>query len=135
MKIGSSFSRCIPDMVNGLVSLDDVALIISSTCFTNDEGTERQAQELVEYHIYYPRWRGLDKEQCLEVVRDILDMGKLYQPRLEGSGNTIANGPIWFDLLPTTATDHPMVKDAWHQYMVALTLSGQILVPETPNYP
>jgi hypothetical protein len=58
MKIGFSFGRCVRDIVNGEVSIDDVAFIIAATNIHDKE----QLVRVVENYLYEPTYlNGLDK--------------------------------------------------------------------------
>ena len=129
MKIGSSLSRCIPDIVNGKVPLDEVALLVTRTAFPFEQGIRNMIDDIVSYHSGYLEWQGLDLVKCADVLFTLLDTGRVYQPRIgvpnrENQGHNFVSGPTWWDLSPGPKESHPMVQDAWDQYQTALALSG-----------
>jgi len=129
MKIGSSLSRCVPDIVNGKVSLNEIVLIISGTAFPLDQGVINFVDDVVSYHSKYPDWVDIDLDACRHAVLVLVSSGRIYQPRLgvpnqEEEGRNYATGPTWYDLTPSPPTDHPLVEDAWQQYRTAVVMSG-----------
>jgi hypothetical protein len=98
MKIGLSYSRCIRDIVDGKVDINDVLVLITRTDFDphNDDqwrgiwigyggGTENEYS-----HGFFsqsnPEWAGYHNEdQFRGVSIDLYDSGKMHQPRKFGA--------------------------------------------------
>ena len=128
MKIGLSFGRCIRDIVNGDVKLDDIVVIVAKTRMTRDDLDQVVGQYM---------WRadylaGLDQAKCLEVAYELWDRGLLHQPRTFGcKGYMTPEQFVWLDLVPTKNNSSLLVQEAWDQYQVALRMSEN--VPQAPD--
>lgn len=118
MKIGFSLGRCVRDIVNGEVNVDDVAFIIAATNITGPE----QLDNVVEMYLYEPGYLlGLDFEQCKEVARQLWDSAKILQPRREGLHRHMQpENAIWVDMYPTVPSVNETVKKAWDGYRFML---------------
>lgn len=118
MKIGFSFGRCIRDIVNGEIALEDVAFIIGATAMRDEE----QMIHVVEDYMYRSDYlSGLNEEKCKEVARELFNSGRLLQPRLQGiHRHKQPEGAIWVDIFPTVPTASENVKTAWEQYRFML---------------
>lgn len=129
MKIGYSLSRCIPDIVEGRVLLDQVALIVTNTAFPHDQGVQNMVDDMISYHSSQRDWSILEPDHCRRVIFELINSCRIYQPRLFGGYNKVIrfDTPVWYDLVPNNVNDHPLVLDAWQQYCVALALVGQDL--------
>lgn len=128
MKIGFSFGRCIRDIVNGTVKIDDVVVIIAKTRMTRADLDSVVSSYMWRADYLY----GLDQAKCLEVAYELWDRGLLHQPRTFGAvGHMTPEQFIWLDLAPTVNNQSPWVTDAWEQYQVALRMSES--VPQAPD--
>lgn len=118
MKIGFSLGRCVRDIVNGDVSIDDVAFIIAATNITSPE----QLDNVVEMYLYEPGYLlGLDFEQCKEVAQQLWKSAKIIQPRREGMHRHMQpENAIWVDMYPTVPSANGAVKKAWDGYRFML---------------
>ena len=68
MKIGFSLGRCIRDIVQGKVSEDEVAFIITATCIRDIEGL---APVISDYMYRSEYLDGLDEEECQRVAQNL----------------------------------------------------------------
>ena len=107
MKIGLSYSRCIRDIVDGRVDIDDVLIIISRTDFDPHDaeqwqgiwqgyggGTENAYSRGFFSHSN-PEWAGYhDEDQFRSVSIELWESGKLHQPRKFGA-NPARRPEIW----------------------------------------
>lgn len=91
MKIGLSYSRCIRDIVDGVVDINDVLVIISRTDF-DPKDAEQWAGIWRGYHgfnsLSNPEWAGYpdeDEDKFRSVTIELLETGKLHQPRQFGA--------------------------------------------------
>jgi hypothetical protein len=118
MKIGFSLGRCIRDIVNGEVSIDDVAFIIAATHIKEAE----QLDQVIEMYGYERGYLlGLDLEKSKEVARQLWDSSKILQPRREGmSRHMQPENSIWVDMFPTVLSENESVKKAWDGYRFML---------------
>src|ERR1700760_2497323 len=81
LKIGFSFGRCIRDIVNGKVDLDNVVIIISRTAIE----TSKELESVIDDYLCRKDYLyGLSRGKCFAVADEILDRNLLFQPRLKG---------------------------------------------------
>ena len=124
MKIGFSLGRCIRDIVNDIVTYDDVAFIIS--------GTALRDEDAIKACVYDYMWRqdylyGIDEEVCQALALRLFTEGKLFQPRLQGiRAFRIPEGAVWADLFPTNVSESDAVKKAWEAYRFMLHMTTQV---------
>lgn len=114
MKIGFSLGRCVRDIVNGDVSIDDVAFIITATSIHERE----QLGRIIDVYLGERNYLlGLDPDRCLAVAQDLWDGNRLLQPRKQGLHRHMQpENSVWVDIFPTTLSDNESVKTAWEQY-------------------
>ena len=118
MKIGFSFGRCIRDIVNGEVSIDDVAFIITATNMRDREHMDN----VLKMYMNEPRYLlGLDYDQCLEIARQLWDTNRIIQPRAQGlHRHSQPESSVWIDMFPTELSENEAVKKAWEAYRFML---------------
>lgn len=118
MKIGFSFGRCIRDIVQGDVSVDDVAFIIAAT---NIHDSEQLDQVIQEYSYRNDYLSGLDLAECQRVGLLLWNSNRILQPRREGMHRHMQpEGAIWVDIFPTAVSENQSVKTAWDNYRFML---------------
>ena len=124
MKIGFSFGRCIRDIVNGEVSVDDVAFLITATAIRERD----KIKPVIWAYQNEPRYlMGLDEEQCLEVAYQLWDSNRIIQPRCQGMHRHMQpEDSIWVDIFPTTLSDRENVKRAWDTYRFMIHMTENI---------
>lgn len=86
--IGLSLSFCMSDILEGRISIEEIAAIVSSTKFNTIE-------EAVDY--YQPTyWYKFNKKTCQETLESIWDL--LFQPRFSfpSSGHMVGHG-FWLN--------------------------------------
>jgi len=124
MKIGFSLGRCVRDIVNGNVDINDVAFIIGATAI-------RSQEQLVPVIREYT-WRdgyllGLDEDKCQEVALALWNQNKLLQPRLQGLHRHMQpENAIWVDMYPTIVSDNDAVKKSWDAYRFMLHMTENV---------
>jgi hypothetical protein len=118
MKIGFSFGRCVRDIVNGDVAIDDVAFIIAAT---NIREVEQLAPVISDYMIRDDYLYGLDEDRCQQVALELWNSNKLLQPRRQGlHRHKQPENSVWVDMFPTELSNNESVKNAWNGYRFML---------------
>ena len=131
MKIGLSYSRCVRDIVDGVVDIYDVLVIISRTDF-DPHDDEQWSSIWVGYHDSYglsnPEWRNYppeDEDRFRGVSIELWESGKLHQPRQFGA-HPQRMPYYWLETaLPSDELDRfPAAKLAWDQFQTVAGLAG-----------
>jgi hypothetical protein len=126
MKIGLSYSRCIRDIVDGTVDIDDVLVVVSRTDF--DPHNDEQWKGIWEgYHWNNPEWADYpdeDEDRFRSVSIELWESGKFHQPRKFGA-HPRRLSYYWLDVLPTKQDidANPATKKAWEQFQILSGLS------------
>ena len=140
MKIGLSYSRCVRDIVEGRVGIDDVLVIIARTDFDphDDEqwahmwssyGGGSPTFDMVRgFSRSTPEWEGYtdeDEVRFRSVSVLLWESGKLHQPRKFGA-HPYRRSEIWLEaVLPDSELEtRPAVKDAWDQFQMLAGLTN-----------
>ena len=139
MKIGLSYSRCVLDIVEERVNLEDVLVVIARTDF--DPRDDKQwsgiwsgychggmsRAEWSDYDFFNPE----DEAKFRSVSIDLWEQGKLHQPRKFGAYPS-RRSEFWLEaVLPSEELDrNPAVKTAWDQFQVVAGLTGVSLDKE-----
>jgi hypothetical protein len=125
MKIGFSFGRCVRDIVDGVVDINDVLLIVGRTRMPNRESVEWVINEYLNTNYLY----GRDPARCMEVGLALYDTCRVIEPRgvVGGSAMQVPADCVWMDLFPTV-TERPSesVRTAWEQYRMLIGLTVQL---------
>ena len=135
MKIGLSYSRCVRDIVEGIVPFEDVLVIITRTDF--DPENDDQWRGIWagycrgSYLNMNMEWSDYDYEnkEHEKLFRDVsIELklaGKLHQPRQYGA-HPRRLPYIWLDtILPSEELDkNPGVKAAWNKFQTLAALSS-----------
>jgi hypothetical protein len=127
MKIGLSLSRCVRDIVEGRVDIEDVLILITRTDF--DPTVQEQWDSIwIGYQSMNPEWYGLDHDQVRDVVMQLWNTGRIHQPRKFGA-RPQRRPEIWLEaVLPDSELEqNPSVKAAWDQFQVLAGLAGTTL--------
>ena len=135
MKIGLSYSRCVRDIVDGVVDIDDVLVLITRTDFDPHDdkqwegiwigygGGSENAYTRGFFSQSNPEWAGYhDEDQFRSVSIELWETGRLHQPRKFGA-KPARRPEIWLEtVLPDSEMmNRPAVKEAWDQFQ---TLAG-----------
>ena len=138
MKIGLSYSRCVRDIVDGVVDIDDVLVVITRTDFdpNNDEQWSSIWQGYGGGHVTAfsqgffggsnPEWVGYtDEDQFRSVSIELWETGKLHQPRKFGA-HPARRPEIWLEaVLPNSELEkNPAAKLAWDKFQTIAGLSN-----------
>jgi hypothetical protein len=134
MKIGLSYSRCVKDIVDGVVDINDVLVIIARTNF--DPHDDEQWQGIWEgYSIRSgwsaPEWHGYkdeDQDRFRSVSIELWESGKLHQPRKFGA-HPSRRPEIWLEaVLPSVELErNPAAKVAWDKFQMIARLTNVTL--------
>jgi hypothetical protein len=138
MKIGLSYSRCVRDIVDGKVNINDVLVLITRTDFDphNDDqwssiwigyggGTDAGSLRGL-FGGSNPEWAGYtDEDQFRSVSIELWETGKLHQPRKFGAHPT-RRPEIWLEtVLPNSELENnPTAKKAWEKFQTIAGLSS-----------
>jgi hypothetical protein len=135
MKIGLSYSRCIRDIVDGVVDIDDVLVIISRTDF--DPHNDDQWKGIWEgygggqtfgHPFSNPEWMDYpdeDEDRFRSVSIELWEQGKFHQPRKFGAHPT-RRPEIWLEaVLPNSElAKNPAAKMAWDKFQTIAGLAN-----------
>lgn len=138
MKIGLSYSRCVRDIVDGKVDINDVLILITRTDFDPREdeqwasiwtgygGGSSNTSSFNSFSRSAPEWAGYTNETHFREVSIYLwESGKLHQPRKFGAYPS-RRPEIWLEtVLPDSELEtRPAVKEAWDNFQILAELSG-----------
>ena len=127
MKIGLSYSRCVRDIVDGVVDIDDVLVLITRTDF--DPNNDDQWKGIWDgYHWNNPEWANYpdeDEDRFRSVSIELWESGKLHQPRRFGAWPS-RRPEIWLEtVLPSSELEmNPAAKTAWEKFQTVAGLTS-----------
>ena len=133
MKIGLSYSRCILDIVEGRVDIDDVLVVIARTNF--DPNDDKQWTGIWEGYVYgglsNPEWSNYDlnskedEAKFRDVSVTLWEQGKFHQPRNFGA-HPPRRPEYWLETcLPSSELErNPAAKIAWNNFQVVAGLTN-----------
>jgi len=141
MKIGLSYSRCIKDIVDGKVDIDDVLILITRTDF--DPHNDAQWTGIWQGYgggqtfgspFSNPEWIDHpveDESKFREVSIKLYDSGKMHQPRQFGA-RPQRRPEIWLEtVLPSSELiTNPAAKKAWETFQIVAGLTNTTLDKE-----
>jgi hypothetical protein len=133
MKIGLSYSRCILDIVEGRVDMEDVLVLITRTDFDprDDEQWKGIWQAYCLGGLSNPEWGHYDvhnkdhEDKFRSVSIMMWEDGKIHQPRQFGA-RPRRRSEFWLEaVLPSEELDkNPGVKAAWEKFQMLADLSS-----------
>jgi len=133
MKIGLSYSRCVLDIVEGRVDINDVLVLITRTDF--DPRDDDQWHGIwISYCLggaSNPEWSNYncaskeDEDKFRSVSIMLWEDGKLHQPRKFGA-RPARRSEFWLEaVLPDSELQtRPALKDAWDQFQMLAGLTN-----------
>lgn len=135
MKIGLSYSRCVRDIVDGVVDINDVLVVIARTDF--DPRNDEQWKGIWEGYgggqtfgspFSNPEWINYpaeDEAKFRKVTIDLWEQGKFHQPRKFGA-RPIRRSEFWLETcLPSSELErNPAAKIAWDNFQVIAGLTN-----------
>jgi hypothetical protein len=122
MKIGTSYSRCVRDIFDKKVSIDDVMVIVARTDF--DPTVDKEWNSIWTGYtnstgFSYPEWSNYDEheEEFRKITLALWHLGKLHQPRKYGNFVSRTKD-VWYDLVQTEdrLDQNPAAKKALENY-------------------
>ena len=131
MKIGLSYSRCIRDIVDGVVDINDVLIIIARTDF-DPHDDEQWASIWSGYRMRSgwsnPEWFSYeeeDEDRFRSVSIELWESGKFHQPRKFGA-HPSRRPEIWLEtVLPSSELEtNPAAKKAWDSFQTIAGLTN-----------
>jgi hypothetical protein len=143
MKIGLSFSRCVKDIVDGVVDIDDVLVIIARTDFDPHDDAQWQGiwqgyggggssnGSMIRGFFSggsNPEWAGYtadDEDLFRSVSIELWETGKFHQPRKFGA-HPSRRPEIWLEaVLPSEELEkNPAAKAAWNKFQTIAGLTN-----------
>jgi hypothetical protein len=133
MKVGLSFSRCVRDIVDGIVDIDDVLVVVARTDF--DPHNDQQWAGIWQgYHWNNPEWSNYpdeDEDRFRSVAIELWESGKFHQPRKFGA-HPARRPEFWLEtvLVSEEIETNPAVKAAWNNFQVVAGLTNTTLDKE-----
>ena len=130
MKIGLSLSRCILDIVEERVDIEDVLVIIARTNF--DPTVDEEWKDIWDGYtsISNPEWAHWADVEGAEnrfrsVILNLWYDGKFHQPRKFGA-RPIRRSQFWLEtVLPTEELEqNPAAKKAWNNFQTIAGLTN-----------
>ncbi len=142
MKIGLSYSRCVRDIVDGTVDINDVLIIISRTDFDphNDEqwssiwngyGGGNGGMGSIWSRAEWAEYESEDEDRFRSVSIELWETGKLHQPRKFGA-HPQRMQYYWLEtVLPSEELENnPAAKKAFEQFQIVAGLTNTKLDKE-----
>ena len=135
MKIGLSYSRCVRDIVDGKVDINDVLVLITRTDFDprDDEQwagiwTGYGGGQTFGYPFSSPEWMDYpaeDEAKFRDVSIKLYSSGKMHQPRQFGA-RPHRLPYYWLEAVVSDndLENSPTVKDAWNKFQMISGLRG-----------
>jgi len=143
MKIGLSYSRCVRDIVDGTIDIEDVLVVIARTDF--DPHDDEQWKSIWEgyggghtnsfsqgfFGSSNPEWAGYpaeDEDRFRSVSIELWESGKLHQPRKFGA-HPSRRPEIWLEtvLVEGDLDSNPAAKMAFEKFQTIAGLSSVTL--------
>ena len=128
MKIGLSYSRCVRDIIEGVVDYRDVLIIISRTDFDPHDDEQWKGIWMGYRFGGNPEWYDCsdeDEARFRQVSIDLWNDGKLHQPRKFGA-HPHRSPHIWVDTGPVGHEQFQQpesVQQAWQNYLMLSALT------------
>jgi len=133
MRVGLSYSRCVLDIVEGRVDINDVLVIIARTKF--DPNNDEQWQGIWDGYclggLSNPEWGHYDYDskedeaKFRDVSIALWEQGKFHQPRQFGA-HPARRPEYWLEtFLPSSELErNPAAKIAWEKFQVVAGLTN-----------
>ena len=133
MKIGLSYSRCVLDIIEGRVDINDVLVLITRTDFDPRDDTQWTGiwQGYTLGGLSNPEWADYDlhnkdhDDKFRSVSCMLYEDGKMHQPRQFGA-RPRRRPEIWLEtVLPTEELEkNPAAKIAWDKFQTVAGLTN-----------
>ena len=132
MKIGLSYSRCVRDIVEGTVDIQDVLVIVARTDFDPNDDKQWHGIWLgynggpfMNTNMEWGNYTDEDEQRFRDVSIELYESGRLHQPRQFGA-HPRRMPYYWLEtVLPDSELENrPAVKDAWDQFQTIAGLTN-----------
>ena len=133
MKIGLSYSRCVLDIVEGRVDIEDVLVLITRTDFDPRDDVQWTGiwQGYTLGGLSNPEWANYDlhnkehEDKFRSVSCMLYEDGKMHQPRQFGA-RPRRRPEFWLEtVLPTEELEkNPAAKIAWEKFQTVASLTN-----------
>jgi len=133
MKIGLSYSRCVLDIVEGRVDINNVLVLITRTNFDPRDDDQWQGiwQGYTLGGMSNPEWGNYDwaskddEDKFRSVSCMLYEDGKIHQPRQFGA-HPRRRPEIWLEaVLPDSELEkNPAAKIAWEKFQAVASLTN-----------
>ena len=126
MKVGLSLSRCMRDIFEGKVAMQEVLVIVARTDV--DPNNDDHWKNIWDGYLYggmsNPEWAGLEEheEEMRMILQDLFEQGKLHQPRQFGAHPQRMRN-YWLDCTVPQNEMTPAQQKAWDNYELITGLS------------
>jgi hypothetical protein len=134
MKLGTSLSRCVRDIYQGTVDINNVVVIVARTDFDPEDDSQWNniwqgyagGNSRGSLHSN-PEWSNIpaeDESKVRDICINLKRRGKLHQPRQFGAHPQRLHH-YWYDLVLTAdvVDSNPTAKKAWENYKLIAGLS------------
>lgn len=132
MKVGTSLSRCVRDIFDGVVQQNEILVIVARTDFDPEDDKQWDgiwrgyAGDGVGGLWSAPEWYNYQdhKDAFRNICVSLKKQGKLHQPRQFGAFPQ-RMPEYWYDVVLTADTqqNNPAVKKAWDNYKMIAGLA------------
>jgi hypothetical protein len=135
MKIGLSFSRCVRDIVDGVVDIDEVLVIVARTDFDPRDadqwsgiwrgyGGGNGGAASLWSNPEWSKYSAEDEDRVRSVAMELWESGKLHQPRKFGA-HPRRLPYYWLETFAPEqeVAGNPAVMKAWENYKLLSGLS------------
>lgn len=126
MKIGLSLSRCVRDILENKVDMDDVLVVIARTDI--DPHNDNHWKQILDGYLYgglsHPEWAGLEDRQkeMHDILVELYDSGKLHQPR-QFKAHPQRMPYYWLECFVPPEEMNPAQQKAWDNYKLITELA------------
>jgi len=126
MKIGLSLSRCMRDILEERVDINDVLVIIARTDVDphNDNHWRGIWEGYLHGGLSHPEWAGLeDRQKAMhDLLVELYDSGKLHQPR-QFKAHPQRMPYYWLECFVPPNEMNPAQQKAWDNYKLITDLA------------
>jgi len=127
MKIGLSLSRCMRDILEEKVDINDVLVIVARTDV--DPHNDSHWAQIWEGYLYgglsHPEWAGLeDRQKAMhDLLVELYDSGKIHQPRQFKKAHPQRMPYYWLECFVPPEEMSPAQQKSWDNYKLITGLS------------
>ena len=135
MKVGTSLSRCVRDIYEDTVHIDEILVIVARTDFDPEDDAQWESVwkgyaggNSVGSLYSQPEWSSIpaeDEAKVRAICINLKKRGKLHQPRQFGAHPT-RRREYWLEavLPPSELERNPAAKEAWERFQVIAGLTN-----------